>query len=76
MPAPTIEDAIEALRRLTTQRQQELWQRKPGSIVLPGHDLPMQLAAGVPQFIGKREAAMSSWLGDDMETTTLFTLTQ
>ena len=28
-----------------------------------------------PKYIDKREAAISAWFGDDMETTTLFKLT-
>ena len=42
---------------------------------VPGHDLPMQLDAGAPHYIGKREAGITSWLADDMDTTTLFKLT-
>jgi hypothetical protein len=30
---------------------------------------------GVTSYIGKREAAITAWFGDDMETTTLFKLT-
>jgi glyoxylase-like metal-dependent hydrolase (beta-lactamase superfamily II) len=51
------------------------WRRRPGSIVVPGHDVPMVLEGGKPHYIGKREAAITAWYGDDMETTTLFALT-
>ena len=51
------------------------WRRRPGSIVVPGHDVPMVLQGGKPHYIGKREAAITAWYGDDMETTTLFELT-
>lgn len=51
------------------------WKRRPGSIAVPGHDVPMILDNGKPHYIGKREAAIKSWFGDDMETTTLFNLT-
>jgi hypothetical protein len=30
---------------------------------------------GKPRYIGKREAAIAAWYGDDMETKTLFDLT-
>jgi glyoxylase-like metal-dependent hydrolase (beta-lactamase superfamily II) len=53
----------------------ELWRRRPGSIMVPGHDMPMTQENGVTQYIGKREAAIVAWYGDDMETTTLFKLT-
>lgn len=50
------------------------WRRKPGTIVLPGHDRPMVLKKGVPTYLGTLDAAIKSWTGDDMETTTLFQL--
>ena len=52
-----------------------MWRKRPGNIVVPGHDMPMLLEDGKPKYIGKREAAISAWYGDDMETTTLFKLT-
>src|SRR5680860_325806 len=51
-----------------------IWKQKPGSIVVPGHDLPMVLKDGVPTFIGERQAAIKAWTGDDLETTTTFDL--
>lgn len=51
------------------------WRRRPGSIVVPGHDVPMVLDNGKPHYIGKRDSAITAWYGDDMETTTLFKLT-
>ena len=52
-----------------------LWKRKPGSILVPGHDVPMALRQGEPSYIGARTAAMSSWFGTDLDQTTLFELT-
>ncbi|MGB8894007.1 MAG: MBL fold metallo-hydrolase [Pseudolabrys sp.] len=52
-----------------------LWRRRPGNIVVPGHDVPMVLENSQTKYIDRREAAISSWFGDDMETTTLFRLT-
>jgi glyoxylase-like metal-dependent hydrolase (beta-lactamase superfamily II) len=52
-----------------------LWTRKPGSILLPGHDLPIALSQGEPTYIGKRTAVVSSWFGTDLDQTTLFELT-
>ena len=54
------------------ERIWEFWRRRPGSILVPGHDLPMTQEAGRPHYIGKREAALKAWLGEDLETTTLF----
>ena len=52
----------------------DLW-RRPGSIVIPGHDVPMTQEGGRIAYVGKREAAVKAWYGDDMETTTLIDLT-
>ena len=51
-----------------------LWRKRPGNILVPGHDVPMVLENGKTKYIDKREAAISAWFGDDMETTTLFKL--
>jgi glyoxylase-like metal-dependent hydrolase (beta-lactamase superfamily II) len=52
----------------------ELWRRKPGSILVPGHDLPMTQENGVTRYIGRREAQISAWFGDGMDQTTLIEL--
>jgi glyoxylase-like metal-dependent hydrolase (beta-lactamase superfamily II) len=52
-----------------------LWRRRPGSILVPGHDIPMMLKDGRPEHIGERRAGINSWFGEDLETTTLFSLT-
>jgi N-acyl homoserine lactone hydrolase len=52
-----------------------MWRKRPGNIVVPGHDVPMVLECGQTKYIDKREAAISAWFGDDMETTMLFKLT-
>ena len=61
--------------RRTMERIWDLWRKKPGSILVPGHDVPMVLEDGKPKYIDKREAAITAWYGDDMESTTLFKLT-
>jgi N-acyl homoserine lactone hydrolase len=53
----------------------ELWRGRPGSILVPGHDLPMTLEEGACRYLGEREAAINAWFGDDLETVTTFQLT-
>jgi hypothetical protein len=53
----------------------ELWQRRADTLLVPGHDMPMVLRDGAPVFVGKREAAITSWFGDDLDTMTRFELT-
>lgn len=51
-----------------------LWRERAGTVVIPGHDLPMLQEDGVVRFIGKREAAIRVWYGDGMEQTTTIDL--
>jgi glyoxylase-like metal-dependent hydrolase (beta-lactamase superfamily II) len=53
----------------------KIWRERPGTVLVPGHDMPMTQENGVTTYLGKREAAITAWFGDDMETTTLFKLT-
>jgi glyoxylase-like metal-dependent hydrolase (beta-lactamase superfamily II) len=52
-----------------------LWRRRLGSILVPGHDLPMVQRNGRPEYLGEREATITAWFGDDLETTTAIALT-
>jgi glyoxylase-like metal-dependent hydrolase (beta-lactamase superfamily II) len=52
-----------------------LWRRRPGNLLVPGHDLPMVQEKGVCRYIGKREASIAAWYGDDIEAMTAFDLT-
>ena len=60
--------------RASLDRIWELWRRKPGSIVVPGHDVPMRLDGGEPVFIGKRTAGITAWFGKTLDQTTLIEL--
>jgi glyoxylase-like metal-dependent hydrolase (beta-lactamase superfamily II) len=52
-----------------------LWRKRPGTLLVPGHDLPMVLENDKPVFVGKREAAITAWFDDSLEKTTRFELT-
>ncbi len=42
---------------------------------VPGHDLSMRLdAAGQPEYVGERKAAIAAWFAEDLELTTLIDL--
>ena len=51
------------------------WRRRPGNVVVPGHDIPMVQNEGRTEYLGKREAAIKAWFGDDLETMTTIALT-
>ena len=52
-----------------------LWRRRPGSVVVPGHDMPMTQVDGKTSYLGTREAAIKTWYDDHMETMTTYKLT-
>ncbi len=52
----------------------KLWCRRAGSILVPGHDLPMKQKDGRITYLGKREAALKVWFGRNVETSTLIRL--
>ncbi len=58
----------------TMERIWELWKKKPGSILVPGHDVPMRLENGEPVYIAKRTAGINAWFGRKLEETTLIEL--
>ncbi len=64
-----------AISKASIEAIWKLWRKRPGNILVPGHDMPMVLEDGKTKYIGNREAAIVAWYGDDMETTTLFKLT-
>ena len=60
--------------RRTMERIWDLWRKKPGSILVPGHDVPMRLENDEPVYIAKRTAGISAWFGRKLEETTLIEL--
>lgn len=47
------------------------WRAIHGTVPVPGHDLSMRLdAAGQPEYIGERRAAIAAWFSERIETTT------
>ena len=54
------------------ERIWSLWRARPNTLLVPGHDLPMVLEDGAPRYVGTREAGVTAWYDDSIETTTLF----
>jgi N-acyl homoserine lactone hydrolase len=63
-----------AVTTQSIERIWELWLRRPGTVLIPGHDIPMVLQNGQPKYIGKREAALAAWFGETLEQETIFEL--
>ena len=53
----------------------KLWTRRAGSILVPGHDLPMIQEDGKVRYVGEREAAIRAWFAEDLNETTVISLT-
>jgi len=60
----------------TIEQIWSVWRRKPGSVLLPGHDLPLVLEAGEPAYRGQRRAGIEAFFGTSMDDRTAFDLTQ
>lgn len=51
-----------------------LWLERPGSLLVCGHDLPMENVDGEPRYIGERQAGIVAWLDPSLEAQTAFKL--
>jgi len=63
-----------AVTRASIEAIWSFWSRRPGGVLVPGHDLPMVLEAGEPRYLGQREAAIRAWYGEDLNETTVISL--
>jgi glyoxylase-like metal-dependent hydrolase (beta-lactamase superfamily II) len=61
-----------ALTRVSIDKIWTLWQRKPATVLIPGHDLPMVLENGTPKFIGRHEAGIAAIFGDEVSSRTVY----
>jgi len=57
--------------RRTIERIWDLWRKKPGSILVPGHDVPMRLEEDEPVYIAKRTAGVRAWFSRGLDEMTL-----
>ena len=65
----------QSLSRSSFERIWALWRRRPGTVLVPGHDVPMVLEADRPRYLDERHAAITAWFGDTLDTTRRFELT-
>ena len=59
-----------AVSRASIEMIWDRWRARPGTVVVPGHDMPMALIDGKPHYLGKRRASIRAWFGEDMTTLT------
>ena len=59
----------------TLERIWETWRRTPGTLLIPGHDLTMQLDdAGQPVYVGERSAGITAWFSQSLGQATTIDL--
>lgn len=64
-----------AVSRASIDMINGFWRAGAGNVVVPGHDVPMDLDdAGRPRYLAEREAAISAWYGETMDQTTIINL--
>jgi N-acyl homoserine lactone hydrolase len=64
-----------AASEASVRRLRELWLGVPGTVLVPGHDLPLRADAdGRPAYVGARRAGVEAWFGDDLADLTRFDL--
>lgn len=51
-----------------------LWRKRPGTVLVPGHDVPMVLENGEPKYIAPREGGIASWFGETLDQLKMFDL--
>ncbi|MDQ0512925.1 MBL fold metallo-hydrolase [Ancylobacter amanitiformis] len=65
-----------AVSRRSIEMIWEIWRRRPGTVLVPGHDLPMILENGTTRYLGSRRAGIRAWFGNDMASVTEFVLSK
>ncbi|HEX4159236.1 MAG TPA: MBL fold metallo-hydrolase [Rhizomicrobium sp.] len=50
------------------------WRRRPGTVLIPGHDVPMIIENGEPRYLGRREADIAAWFGTTLDQLTIIDL--
>jgi glyoxylase-like metal-dependent hydrolase (beta-lactamase superfamily II) len=63
-----------AASRRSIEHIWSLWRKRPGTLLVPGHDIPMVLKDGQPVYIEGRRAGITAQFGETLEQTTLFEL--
>ncbi len=64
-----------AISRASMEFIWTLWRQKPGTLLIPGHDVPMRLEHDRPTYIAARTAGIRAWFGDNLDEMRLFPLT-
>jgi glyoxylase-like metal-dependent hydrolase (beta-lactamase superfamily II) len=61
-----------AVSAATVKKVWALWRRRPGTILVPGHDAPMMLSGDQIRLLARREGGIKALFGDSLEDVTTF----
>jgi glyoxylase-like metal-dependent hydrolase (beta-lactamase superfamily II) len=65
------------VHRASIARLNAVWRERPGTVLLPGHDVSLRLGAdGRPEAMEVRKLEILSWLGATLDDVTRFDLTE
>jgi N-acyl homoserine lactone hydrolase len=53
-----------------------LWRKRPGSVLVPGHDVPMVLDNGEPTYMVARESGIAAWFDRSLDQLHVFDLNE
>ena len=65
-----------AVSAQTVERVWELWRRRPGTILIPGHDMPLMLDGDKIVTLGHRQAGIRAVFRDSLDDPTMFNVTE
>ena len=65
-----------AISRASIEAIWTLWRSRPGSVLVPGHDVPMILREGTPRYLAPREAGVGAWFGETLDQLSVFDITR
>ena len=65
----------QAVSRSSIEMIWGLWQQKSGTILVPGHDVPMILQEGMPLYMADRQGGIAAWFDHTLEQTKIFDIT-
>ena len=65
-----------AISRASIESIWSLWRQRTGSVLVPGHDIPMTLVDGTPKYLVPRSAGVAAWFGDTLDQASTFDLSE
>ncbi len=65
----------QSVSRRSIEQIWDFWRKRPSTVLVPGHDVPMVLDNGMPKYLAPREGGIASWFDETLEQLKMFDLT-